>query len=138
MAHLVYYLNLDRVYPSSELPKHMKIIAEFQKQSQVKSAFFQQVPRRPTTWRIQCQSQETFNKLEGFSLKMTFEQKEHNIPPEKPRLKKDKKEGEDTHPQLIGKTVLTEGPHEGELVLEANKDFDKYFEEYGKILQPTK
>ena len=31
MAHLVYY-NLDRVYPSSELPKHTKIIAEFQKQ----------------------------------------------------------------------------------------------------------
>ena len=106
MAHLVYYLNLDRVYPSSELPKHTKIIAEFQKQSPVKSAFFQQVP---ATWKIQCQSQETFNKLEGFSLKMKFEQKEHNVPPEKPRLKKDKKDGEDTHPQLIGKRVLIEG-----------------------------
>ena len=79
MAHLVYYLNLDRVYPSSELPKRTKIIAEFQRQSPLKSALFQQVPRRPVTWKIQCQSQETFNKLEGFSLKMTFEQKEHNI-----------------------------------------------------------
>ena len=130
MAHLVYY-NLDRVYPSSELPKHTKIIAEFQKQSPVKSVFFQQVPRRPATWKIQCQSQETFNKLEGFSLKMTFEQKEHNIPLKKPRLKKDKKDGEDTHPQLIGKRVLIEGSCEGELVFEANEDFDKYFEEYG-------
>ena len=78
------------------------------------------------TWKIQCQSQETFNKLEVFSLKMTFEQKEHNIPPEKTRLKKDKKEGEDTHPQLIGKRVLIEGSCEGELVSEANEDFEKY------------
>ena len=93
MTHLVYYLNLDSVYPSSEPPKHTKIIAEFQKQSPVKSAFFQQVPRRPATWKIQCQSQETFNKLEGFSLKMTFEQKEHNIPLKKPRLKKTRKTG---------------------------------------------
>ena len=70
---------------------------------------------------------------------MTFEQKEHNIPPEKPRLKKDKKEGEDTHPQLIGKRVLIEGSCEGELLFEANEDFDKYLiEEYEKILQPTK
>ena len=88
MAHLVYYLNLDRVYPSSELPKHTKIIAEFQKQSPLKSAFFQQVPRKPATWKVQCQTQETFNKLEGFSLKMTFEQKEHNIPLEITWLKK--------------------------------------------------
>ena len=77
------------------------------------------------------------NKL-GFSLKMTFERKEHNIPLEKPRLKKDKKEGKDTHPQLIGKRVLIEGSCEGELVFEANEEFNKYFEEYGKILQPTK
>ena len=92
MAHLVYYLNLDKVYPSSELLKHTKIIAEFQKQSRVKSAFFQQVPRRPATWKIQRQSQGTFNKLEDFSLKMKFEQNGHKILLEKPRLKKDKKE----------------------------------------------
>ena len=63
---------------------------------------------------------------------MTFEQKEHNIPLEKPRLKKDKKDSEDTHPQLIGRRILIEGLCEGELVFEVNADFDKYFEEYGK------
>ena len=69
---------------------------------------------------------------------MIFEQKKHSIPLEKPRSKEDKKEGEDTHPELIGKRVLTEGSCEGELVFEANEDFEKYFEEYRKILQPTK
>ena len=33
---------------------------------------------------------------------------------------------------------MIEGSCEGELVFEANEDFDKYFEEYVKILQPTK
>ena len=33
---------------------------------------------------------------------------------------------------------MIEGLFEGELVFEANEDFNKYFEEYGKILQPTK
>ena len=48
MAHLVYYLNLDRVYPSSELPKYTKIITEFQRKSPVKSAFFQKVLKSKT------------------------------------------------------------------------------------------
>ena len=69
-------------------------------------------------------------------MKTAFEQKEHKLPLKKPRLKKDKKDGEDTHPQLIGKKVLIEGSCEGELVFEANEDFDKYFEEYGKYYNP--
>ena len=33
---------------------------------------------------------------------------------------------------------MIKGSCEGELVFEVNEDFDKYFEEYGKILQLTK
>ena len=135
MANLVYFLNLQRVFPASILPRQIDIIKAWNKQSPTKMVLVMPT-RQLGSYKIQCTSVEEYVKLEQFFLELNLQSQVYRIPLEKPYKKRSREDYINFDNQTVRVTLV--GACDDELVMESNEKFDEYFEEYAEIKSPTK
>ena len=132
MANLVYFLNLQRVFPASMLlHRQIDIIKAWNKQSPTKIVLVM-----PTRQLGSYKIHEEYVKLEQFSLELNLQSQVYKIPLEKPYKKRSREDYINFDSQTVGVTLV--GACNDELVMESNEKFDEYFKEYGEIKSPTK
>ena len=135
MANLNYFMNLQRAFPASMLPRQVEIVKAWHQQSPVKMVMV--IPTRKTgSYKIQCTSAEDYVALENFSLELPLQGRSLKIPLEKPYKLRNREDFINFDGRTVRVTLV--GAGEDELALEKNESFDAYFSEYGEIVSPTK
>ena len=135
MANLNHFMNLQRTFPSSMLPRQVEIVKAWHQQSPVKMVMVI-LTRKTGSYKIQCTSAEDYVALENFSLELPLQGKSLRIPLEKPYELRNREDFINFDGRTVRVTLV--GAGEDELALEKNESFDAYFSEYGKIVSPTK
>ena len=128
----VFFLNLNRAYPTSMLPKTTTVAQLFYTQCPYLTYLIPQ--RAKGVYKIQCKNEDESQKLKSFKLKVCDETAKQvkEIPLEEPRVRRPKGSYFDN-----GTLITIQGSCENGMEAESNEEFDKFFQQYGTIVKNT-